>query len=239
MCLWRHISVEDRWLTRKTWQLHRIFCVTVEEVEGSQNNMQTAMFWGLAWKRKGREPSKTENMPMWAYFQSSMGWGRWHEGWGEEGVEHDNHALCVFDVMGKRPNTTNTPQRRVCCVRREGWVRWGDVEAKGWGVGVGASRVEGEREGRQWVANQHLKRDFGSCFRCWGGKGGNKHAKHAHMGMFWVFDVWGRVGTQYHSNSREFVQFVWPDSNWKGQFWSDHSEPSLTNFWPISDRNQS
>ena len=68
------------------------------------------------------------------------------KGWGEKGVEHDNHALGVFDVfdvMGKRPNTTNMPWGRVCCIRREGWVRRGDVEAVGCGVGVGASRRKG------------------------------------------------------------------------------------------------
>jgi len=53
------------------------------------------------------------------------------EGWGEEGVKHVNHALGVFDVMGKRSNTTNTPWGRVCCVWREGWVGRGDVEAEG------------------------------------------------------------------------------------------------------------
>ena len=48
----------------------------------------------------------------------------------------------------------------------------------------------------------------------------------------------GNSGTQDHPNSREFVQFVRPDSDRKGQFRSDHSEPSPTNFRPISDRNQ-
>ena len=40
----------------------------------------------------------------------------------------------------------------------------------------------------------------------------------------------GNSGTQDHPNSREFVQFVRPDSNRKGQFQSDHSEPSPINF---------
>ena len=48
----------------------------------------------------------------------------------------------------------------------------------------------------------------------------------------------GNSGTQDHPNSREFVQFVRPDSDRKGQFRSDHSEPSPTNFRPISGRNQ-
>ena len=48
----------------------------------------------------------------------------------------------------------------------------------------------------------------------------------------------GNSGTQDHPNSREFVQFVRPDSDRKGRFRSDHSEPSPTNFRPISDRNQ-
>ena len=38
-------------------------------------------------------------------------------------------------------------------------------------------------------------------------------------------------GSQYHPNSREFVQFVQPDSDRKGQSRSDHSELSPTNFW--------
>ena len=122
----------DRWLTRKTRRNRRIFRVRVEEVEGSQNDTQNAaqMPCFECWHGREREGShrRCRTRP-----QGRVRHVRC-KGWGEEGVEHDNHALGVFDVfdvMGKRPNTTNTPWGRVCCVRREGWVRRGDVEAKG------------------------------------------------------------------------------------------------------------
>jgi len=37
---------------------------------------------------------------------------------------------------------------------------------------------------------------FASCFRCWNGKEAVEHKKHAHMGVFWMFDVKGLQNTK-------------------------------------------